>query len=190
MRNALITLALVVFAGLVALRLVADESFTPDIPGATDGPGFSVVVVKPLSSRPIFGLLPGGIIGLPPSVLRFDQTSPGAEIVDVGDDRLELRADGWELVLVTDGAGQVAPGTHLVFSLELANRVRTLRCRPADEASGAFETGTREDSDALNGEFLFELVSSEDAETGKALEWPSRPLTVRGRFAGLPPGRR
>ena len=53
-------------------------------------------------ARPFFGLLPG-------SELRFDHSSRGAKIGSVGHDRLELRADGWDLFIETDGEGRIEP---------------------------------------------------------------------------------
>jgi len=73
------------------------------------------------------------------------------------------------------------------------------RCRPADPAKGYLHASTRPGSDVLDGRFLVELAKCENAETGKILDteaggdpgqaWPSSPLTLRGSFQGLPPGR-
>ena len=136
--------------------------------------------------------------------LRFDHASRGATIGNVRPDRLELRAEGWDLLIETDGEGRVAPGTHLVFPIEIAEKQWTLRCRPADRATGylhaAPRAGSSEIDDRLDGSFLVELATCADAETGKILDteaggnpgdaWPSSPLTLRGSFAGLPHGRR
>jgi len=67
--------------------------------------------------------------------------------------------------------------------LELANRQLTLHCRPVDQAFGYLRTTSRPDSDDLDGRFLVELANCENAETGKAIEWPPAPLTVRGSFS-------
>jgi hypothetical protein len=141
--------------------------------------------------------------------LRFGHASPGAKIGSVAHDRLELSADGWDLLVVTNGQGAVAPGTRLVFPIEIAEKRWTLRCRPADQAVGYFQATTRPSmsqskssnvlaSDVLDGRFLIELAKCEDAATGKILDkeaggnpgdaWPSQPLTLRGSFAGLPLG--
>ena len=136
--------------------------------------------------------------------LRFNHASPGARIGSVGRDRLELSADGWDLVIQTDSEGRVAPGTRLVFPMEMAEVQRTLRCRPADPAVGYLRTtpraGSGENDGRLEGSFLVELARCEDAKTGKILDteaggnpgdaWPSAPLTLRGSFAGLPHVRR
>jgi hypothetical protein len=37
-----------------------------------------------------------------------------------------------------------------------------------------------------DGRFLVELAACKNAESGKAIEWPPAPLTVRGSFNGLP----
>jgi hypothetical protein len=93
-------------------------------------------------------------------------------------------------LIEADGEGHVASGTHLVYTMILAEKQRTLRCRPADGAPGYLRTTTRVGSDALDGRFLVELATCENVETGKVIEWPPAPLTVRGSFAGLPQGRR
>ncbi len=141
-------------------------------------------------ARPLFGIFPtkleSKIFGV--DELRFDQASRGAEIGRVGHDRLELRADGWDLFIETDDEGRVAPETRLVFQLELAEKQRKLRCRPADPASGYLDATTRAGSYELDGGFLVELATCEDVETGRVIDWPSSPLTLRGSFEGLPQG--
>jgi len=138
--------------------------------------------------RAFFGILPttleakvfGG------GELRFDHTSRGAKIGNVGHDRLELSADGWNLFIEINAEGRVAPGTRLVFPIEIAEKQWTLRCRPADRATGYLRTITRAGSDELGGSFLIELATCKNAESGKAIEWPPAALTVSGRFEGLP----
>jgi hypothetical protein len=179
----LIIIALGLLACLVVLRSRPDEPVAASVSDTSRGPSFEVHVVKPLSARPLFGLLPDG-------ELRFDDTSRGAEIGSVGHDRLELSADGWDLFIEIDGEGRVAPGTRLVFPLELGGRQVKLRCRPADPGIGHLQTTTRAGSDELGGSFLIELATCENAESGKAIEWPPAPLTVRGSFEGLPHRRR
>ena len=121
---------------------------------------------------------------------RFGHASRGAEVGSAGHDRLELRADGWELLVEADGKGGIAQGMRLVFPILLAERQRRLRCRPADGANGYFRTTTRAGSGELDGSFVVELAACENAETGRVIEWPPAPLTLRGSFAGLPQGRR
>lgn len=120
----------------------------------------------------------------------FDYTSPGAQIGSIEHNRIELSADGWELFIETHVEGRVAPGTHLVFSTGLGGRQVRLNCRPADRATGSLRTTTRAGSDELDGRFLVELATCKNAESGKTINWPPAPLTVRGSFVGLPHGRR
>ena len=65
-----------------------------------------------------------------------------------------------------------------------------LDCRPADRATGYLNTTTRAGSDKLGGRFLVELAICKNAESGKTINWPPAPLTVRGSFVGPPHGRR
>ena len=126
--------------------------------------------------------------------LRFNHASPGARIGSVATNRLELSAEGWDLLIETDGEGRVTQGTRLVFPMEIAEKNYTLRCRPADRANGFLRTTTRPGSNTLDGNFLVELARCENAETGKILDteaggnpgdaWPSSPLTLRGSFVG------
>jgi hypothetical protein len=193
MRTVLIVIALALLARVVMLLVLESRQVEPVVPSAWDtssGPLFEVRVLKPLSGRPFGGLLPDGLFGLPSSELRFDHASRGAQVGNVEHDRLELSADGWELIIETDGEGRPAPGTRLVFPIELGGRQLTLRCRPADRSSGYLRTTLPEGSDELDGSFLVEFSPCENAETGKTIEWPSAPLTVSGSFVGLPLGRR
>lgn len=186
----LATLACLIMLG--SRRDEPEESIAAGVSDTSRGLSFELHVQKPRLNRFLFGVLPtkieeklfGG------GELRFDHTSRGAEIGVVGHDRLELRADGWDFLIETDGEGRVAPGTRLVFPILLAERQRTLRCRPADRADGYLRTTTRAGSGDLDGNFLVELATCENAETGKVIDYPSAPLTVRGSFAGLPRDRR
>lgn len=188
----IITIALALLACLVVLVSRPDEPVNARVTGTSRGQSFEVRVVKPRSARPLFGILPTKLeeklLGV--GELRFDNTSRGAEIGSVGQDRLELRADGWRLFIETDGEGSITPETRLVFPMEIGGRQRSLRCRPADRPSGYLHTTTRAGSDEIDGSFQFELVNCENTETGKAIDWPPSPLTVRGSFEGLPQGRR
>jgi len=158
-----------------------------------------VQVVRPRIARPLFGILPTELEEkLRGDSERFDHASRGAEIGSVAPDRLELSADGWDLAIETDETGRVAPGTRLVFPFAVGGRQVSLRCRPADPAIGYLRTATRADSDELDGRFLVELITCENARTGKTIDWPPAPplglppapLTVRGSFEGLPHGLR
>jgi len=205
MKTSVIVIALALLASLVWLISRPDEREEPDAVGVSDtspGQSFEVNVERPRMDRALGGILPkkleaklfGG------GELRFDHVSRGARIGSVGLDRLGLSADGWELLVETDGEGRVAPGTRLVFPIEIAEKQWTLRCRPADPGVGYLRTTTRAGSGDLDGRFLVELARCEDAETGEILDteaganpgdaWPSAPLTLSGRFTGLPQGRR
>ena len=196
MKTSLIIIALVVVACLACLVWLGsrpDNPVTESVSDTSRGPSFEVRVVVPRGGLPLGGILPDWLVkkyDLTPRELRFDHTSPGARSGSIEHNRLELSADGWELFIETDGEGRVAPGTHLVFPLGLGGRRLRLNCRPADRANGFLRTTTRAGSDALDGRFLVELATCKNAESGKATNWPPAALTVRGSFAGLPPGRR
>lgn len=179
-----ITLIVIAAALLVCLVVIGLRPDKPDAASASEttvGPSFEVRVVKPLSARPLFellGLLRAGDLG-------FDHTSPGAEIGRVGRDRLELIAEGWDLSIETDGEGKIASGTRLVFPLDLGGQARRLRCRPAVPAIGYLRSATQAGPVELGSSFSVELATCEIAETGKVIEWPPAPLTVRGNFERL-----
>ena len=92
----------------------------------------------------------------------------------------------WYFFIENDGERGVAAGTRLVFPLALGGRHVTLRCRPADRSTGFLHTTTRSGSDELDGALVVELATCENAESGKVVNWPPAPLTVRGRFDDLP----
>ena len=70
--------------------------------------------------------------------------------------------------------------------MALGGRNVKLRCRPAVPAIGQLHTSTRAGSDQLAGSFHVEFANCENAESGKAIEWPPAPITVRGIFRGSP----
>jgi hypothetical protein len=199
-KTSLIIIALALAACLVWLVWFLsrpDAPVTPSVSGTSRSPSFEVRVEKPRMDRFLFGILPTKLEAkLLGGELRFDHTSRGAQVGHVRHDRLELRADGWDLLIETDGEGRVAPVTRLVFPIEIAEKQYTLRCRPADQAVGYLQANRREGSDVLDGRFLVELAACVNAATGKILDteaggnpgdaWPSSPLTLRGSFAGLP----
>ncbi len=199
MKTSLIIIALALVVCLVWVVWLSSLPDEPDEPvgesvsDTSRGPSFEVRVVMPRLGLPFGGILPDALVKKfdgTPRELRFDHTSRGAQSGSVGHDRLELRADGWDLFIETDGEGRVAPGTRLVFPLGLGGKRVRLSCRPADRATGSLRTTTRAGSDDLVGRFLVELATCTNAESGKAIEWPPAPLTVRGSFVGLPHGRR
>jgi len=187
----IIALALLVcIACLVWLGSRSDETDEPSgaiVSDTSRGPAFEVRVVVPRMARAFGGIIPDALVKKldgTPSELRFDHTSNGARIVSVGPDRLELSADGWEFLIETDGKGTIAPATHLVFPITLGGRQVRLNCRPADPATGYLSTAPRAGSTELAGRFLVALATCKNAESGRSIEWPPRPLTVRGSFAG------
>jgi len=195
--------SLIVIAALLALLAclvwLVSRPDEPDVPVGTSisetsrGPSFEVSVVVPRLTRPFGGVLPDWLVarmGGTPRELRFYHASRGAHVGSVRHDRLELRADGWDLLIETDAEGRVTQGTRIVFPILLAERQRTLRCRPADRTNGYLHAAARAGSAEFDGRFLVELATCENAETGKVIEWPSAPLTLSGSFAGLPQVRR
>jgi hypothetical protein len=195
MKTSLIIIALALLACFVWLVWLGsrpdetDEMVAENVLDTSRGPSFEVLVVMPRSGLPLGGILPDWLVKKldgTPRELRFDDASRGAQIGSVGLDHVELRADGWDLLIETDGEGRVAPGTRLVFPLGLGGRQVRLNCRPADLAIGYLRTATRADSDALGGRFLVELATCKNEDSGKATNWPPAPLTVRGSFVGQP----
>ena len=198
----LIVVALASLACLVWLVSRPDGRDAAIGPDASRGPSFEVRVERPRIDRPFFGILPAKVEAklFGGGELRFDHASRGAHVGGVGRDRLELGADGWDLLIEADGEGRITPGTRLVFPIEIAEVQYKLRCRPADRATGYLRTNARAGSDVLDGRFLVELAACVNAETGKILDteaggspgdaWPSSPLTLRGSFENLPHVRR
>jgi hypothetical protein len=201
MKTSLIIIVLALVACIACLVWLAsrpDEPFPESVSDTSRGPSFEVRVERPRIDRFLYGILPtrleSKLLGV--DELRFDHASRGARIGSVGHDRLELSADGWDLLIETDVEGRVAPGTRLVFPIEIAEKQWTLRCRPADRATGYLRITARAGSDVLDGRFLIELARCEDGKTGKILDteaggnpgdaWPSAPLTLRGSFHLLP----
>ena len=202
-KTSLIIIALAVLACLVWLAWFASRpDETEELVGesASDtfrGPSFAVRVIMPRLGLPLGGILPDWLVrklDATPRELRFDHASSGAKIVSAGDQRLALSADGWDLVIETDGEGRITPGTHLVFPLGLGGRQVRLDCQPADRANGYLRTtqqaGSGKIDGQLSGRFLVELTNCKNADSGKSIEWPPAPLTVRGSFVGPPQSRR
>ncbi len=199
---------LIIIAALALLACLVWLVSRPGGPDAASGSdtsrasSFEASVEKPRIERFLGGILPTKLEAklMGDGELRFDHTSRGAEIGVAAHDRLGLRADGWDLLIETGGEGRIAPGTRLVFPIEIAEVQYKLRCRPADDAVGYLHAAARAGSGELDGSFLVELAACVNAETGKILDteaggspgdaWPSAPLTLRGSFKGLPPGRR
>ncbi|MDQ5844277.1 MAG: hypothetical protein M3539_03190 [Acidobacteriota bacterium] len=198
-KTSLIIIAPALLACLVCLVWLGSrpdepyETVASIVSETSRGPAFEVRVVVPRLARPLGGILPDWVVKKldgTPSELRFDHTSSGAQIGSVGQDRVELRADGWDLLIETDAEGRITPATRLVFPLALGGRQLRLNCRPADRATGYLHTTTRAGSDEVGGTFLVELATCKNAESGKTTNWPASPLTVIGSFLGPPHGRR
>lgn len=191
----LIVIAVVVLlACLVLLRMRSDDRnqlVGSSIPTASADPSFEVHVYMPRTARPFFGILPESLVKKldgTPSEVWFNHTSSGARSGGVESNHLELKAEGWTLFMETDGEGRVAATTYLVFPISLGGRPVRLNCRAADPARGYLHATARAGAAKLDGNFLVELATCRNAESGKPIEWPPAPLTVRGNFAGLPPG--
>jgi len=194
-KTSLIIIVLALVACLACLVWLVSRPDEPDelvgesVSDTSGGPSFEVRVVMPRLGLPFGGILPDALVKKfdgTPSELRFDHTSRGAHIVSVAPDRLELRADGWALLIETDGEGRITQATHLVFPLGLGGRRMNLDCRPAERANGYLRTTTRAGSDDLGGSFLIELATCKNAESGKTTNWPPAPLTISGSFKGRP----
>jgi hypothetical protein len=173
----------VVVSWLVVYR--PDRPVATIVPGSSSGPAFVVQVIRPRLGLPLGGILPPQLFGIE-AHLGFGSTSAGASTGSVGPGRLELGADDWELVLVLDADGRVAPETQAVFGLVFEERLRRVRCRPGDPAVGTLRTTTLAGSGEVSGSFDIELARCEDADTGKPLGWPPKPLILHGSFDRLP----
>jgi len=190
-RPSWVRLPLGLLAGLAVVVVFSLGVYRPDrpvatiVPGSSSGPAFLVQIIRPRLGLPLGGILPPRLFGLE-AHLGFESTSAGASIGSVGPGRLELGADGWDLVLVLDADGRVTPETHVVFELMFEERLRRVRCRPGDPAIGTFSTTALAGSSELSGSFDIELARCEDADTGKPLGWPPQPLVLHGSFDRLP----
>ena len=193
-KTSLIVVALTLVACVVGIVWLAsrpdevDETVVENASNTAQGPSFEVRVLVPRLGRPLGGLLPDWVVrkfdGIP-GELRFNHSSSGAQIGSVGRDRVELRADAWDLLIKTDSEGRVSPDTRLVFPLALGGRHVRLNCRPTDPANGFLNVTTRAGSNELVGQFVVELATCKNADSGKSIEWPPAPLTVRGSFVAL-----
>jgi hypothetical protein len=199
LKTSLIIVALALLVGVACVLWLAsrpndtDDVIAERLSNTSQGPAFEVRVVVPRSGLPLGGILPDWLVKKNDLTLRefgFDHNSLGARIGRVEPGRVELTADGWELFIESDGEGKVTPETHLVLPLGLGGRRLRLDCRSADHPTGYLRTTARPGTERLDGRFLVELATCKNAESGKTTNWPPAPLTVRGSFANLPPGRR
>lgn len=186
-----ILLPLGLLTGLLVVACVSLFVYRPDrpvatlVPGSSSGPTYVVQIIRPRAGLPLGGILPPQLFGQEED-LGFESTSAGSSIGSVGAERIELRAPGWDLVLVLDAEGRVTPQTQVVFELVFEDSVRKVRCRPADPAIGTLGTTALTASGELSGSFDIELARCEDAGTGKPLGWPPKPLVLHGSFDRLP----
>jgi len=200
-KRSLLIIALALLAGFAGLVWLVwrgtrsdqlDEPVGESVSQNSRGPSFEVRVIMPRAGLPLGGILPDWLVkrnDLTPRELRFDHTSSGARIGIAQPGRLQLTADGWELLIEADAEGRVGSGTHLVFPTGLGGKQLRLNCRPADLPRGYLRSITRAGSDELGGRFLVELARCKNADSGKDTNWPPAALTVRGSFAGARPGR-
>jgi hypothetical protein len=177
-----------VLACVIALRLRRDKPVGPSVSETSrliGGPAFEVQVEMPAfnSGRSPWEI-PGAILGFDHGP-RFDQASPGAQVGKITPDHIELRTDGWDLLIATDGEGRLAQETHVAFPVKLGGRPLKFNCRPADPTVGYLHTTTRTDSDEVEGSFQLEVAICKNAASGKTAAWPYKPLRIRGTFAGL-----
>ena len=180
---------LALFVGIVIVLSLFFNLYRPDSPlpkiptGTSSEPTFVVQVIRPWEGLPFGGLLPPELLGVD-ARLGFDSATEGAKY-RIGEERIELSADGWELTLVFDMDGRVTAETEIVFKLVFEDRNRTVRCRPGDLTIGKLKIDKLEETGELSGYFDIELSNCEDAETGKPLGWPPRPFVLHGSFDRL-----
>jgi hypothetical protein len=176
------------FAGLVSFALVGyrpDRPVATIVPGSSSGPAFVVQLIRPRLGLPLGGVIPPRLFGLE-AHLGFESTSAGAFVGSVDPGRLEVGADDWDLVIVVDADGQVSGETEVVFDLMFEERLLKVSCRPGDPAIGTLGTTGSVASGELSGSFDIELARCEEADTGRPLGWPPRPLVLHGSFDRLP----
>ena len=180
----IIALALLLaFLVLLLLRWRSNQLNTTSLTGAPDG-SFVLQVEKPLLSLRAPWEVPRAVFGDRDPDLRLRQTSPGAKIVAVTPQRLELTADGgWDLAIESDGQGKVLESTQMAFPMTISDRHYKFKCRHADSGVGYFNTTAR--GDKLDGTFLLSLTQCKNVVSGKNTAGLP-PFPVRGSFKGLP----
>lgn len=181
MKPSWILLSLLLLVGSFVVSYRPDRPLATIAPGSSSGPAFVVQVIRPRLGLPLGGIVPPQFFGIE-AHLGFDSQSAGAYTGNFGPGRLELGAEGWDLVLVFNGDGRVAPETQVVFELKFEEQLRRVRCRPGDPVVGTFSTSVLAESGERSGSFDIELVRCEDAETGAPLGWPPKPFVLHGSF--------
>jgi len=176
-------------AGIVALRLRREKPISRSVSETSrliGGPAFEVQVEMPaFNSGRAPWEIPGVILGYDRGP-RFDQASPGVQVVKIEPDHIELIADGgWDLLIEADREGRLTERTYVAFPVKLGGRPLRMICRPADPSVGYLHTTPRTGSDELEGNFELEVAVCKNARSGKTAAWPYQPLKVRGNFAGL-----
>ena len=188
-KSSRIPLPLAILLGFLVVVCVTFIAYRPDrpvatiVPGSSSGPAFVVQIIRPRLGLPLAGVLPPQLFGID-AHLGFDSNSPGASVDNVGPRRIELSADGWELVLVLGAQGRATSETQVVFELMFEDQLRKVRCRLGDPNIGTVSTTVLAEGE-LSGSFDVELGPCEDAGTGESLGWP-RQLLLHGSFDRLP----
>ncbi len=160
-----------------------DTPIATIIPGSSAEPSFAVQIIRPREGLPLGGLLPPHLFGVD-AKLGFDSQSAKSSYT-LESTRLKLSGANWELLLVYDPMGQIQPDSEVVFDLLFENRSRRVRCKPSIPPVGTLERSEIA-SNEFSGAFVIELPICEDAETGRSLGWPFKPLIMRGSFDRLP----
>lgn len=184
-------LLLILVVGVPLLVFIRISFFRPDqpvaviVPGTSSEPTFVVQIIRPRLGLPLGGLLPPQLFGLEEHI-GFDSSTEGATADSVSAKRVELRAEGWEMVLAVDERGRVTNETHVEFDLMFEDKLRRVRCRPGEPIIGSVKIINLENTGELAGSFDIELADCEDAESGAPLGWPPEPFVLHGSFDRLP----
>lgn len=187
--SSLLFLPLKLFVGFLVVIGIVMAVYRPDsrvanlVPGTSPGPAFVVQVIRPRLGLPAAGLIPPHLVGLD-GHLGFHNDSPQAAIRKFTPGRIELAAEGWDLVLVHEN-GKLMAGTEVTFTMVFEERPRRVRCRPADPAVGQVTLLQLDDRNEWAGTFEMELEHCDDYETGQPLGWPPSPLILHGSFDRL-----
>ena len=173
----------ILLAVLFLLLRQRNQPAVVNVAGAPEG-SFVMQVEKPLFSLRAPWDLPRAILGDRDPELRITQTSPGVHFGAVTPERLELTADGgWDLLIESDGQGQLNEGTRLVFPISFGGGTFVFNCLHADRSVGYYKITAR--GDKLDGDFLLRVTQCKNTRSGKNTSGLP-PFPVRGNFKGLP----